>query len=67
MTDKIYYNNLEVEFKLYDYLENQKQYELPAPDDERMKKLTVELVPFHHVFLRLLSKPSIYSRRLLAE
>ena len=47
MADKIYYNNLEIEFKLYDYLENQKQYELPAPDDERMKKLTVELVPFH--------------------
>ena len=47
MTDKIYYNKLEVEFKLYDYLENQQQYELPAPDDERMKKLTVELVPFH--------------------
>lgn len=47
MTDKIYYNKLAIEFKLYDYLENQQQYELPAPDDERMKKLTVELVPFH--------------------
>ena len=47
--DKIYYHGgkHEVEFKLYDYLENQKNYTLPAPDDGRMKKLTVELVPFH--------------------
>ena len=47
--DKIYYHGgkHEVEFKLYDYLENQKNYTLPAPDDERMEKLTVELVPFH--------------------
>lgn len=46
MTDKIKYGNLEVEFKLYDYLENQKNFELPAPDDERMKRLSVEFVPF---------------------
>ena len=49
MTDKIYYQggDTEIEFKLYDYIENIKRFDLPAPDDERMKKLTVELVPFH--------------------
>lgn len=49
MADKISYfgGRIEEDFVLYDYLENQKQFELPAPDDKRIEKLTVEFVPFH--------------------
>ena len=60
MTEKLYYHNgeVEVEFKLYDYLENQKQYNLPAPDDERMDKLKVEFVPFHQLKITQKQKDS---------
>lgn len=51
MTDKIYYTGMKdgIEFKLYDYLENQKRFNLPAPDDKRMQKLSVQVVPFHQL------------------
>ena len=58
MTDTIKYGKLEVEFKLYDYLENQKNYELPAPDDKRMDKLAVEFVPFHKLKITQKQKDS---------
>jgi hypothetical protein len=60
MTNEISYfgGRIKEEFKLYDYLENQKQYNLPAPDDDRMNKLKVEFVPFHQLKITQKQKDS---------
>jgi len=60
MTNEISYfgGRIKEEFKLYDYVENQKQYNLPAPDDDRMNKLKVEFVPFHQLKITQKQKDS---------
>ena len=48
MENKIKYTGMEaIDFNLFSYLENQKNYNLPAFDDQRLNKLSFELVPFH--------------------
>lgn len=55
MTDKIKYTGMDgIDFKLFSYLENQKRYEFPMVEDERLPKLSFELVPFH--FLKITKK-----------
>lgn len=48
MTEKIYYPGMNgVELNLIKYVENQKQYDFPVINENRLSKLSFEMVPFH--------------------
>ena len=66
MIDKIQYQGMEsFNLELYSYLQNQKQYDFPLLEDNRLSRLDFEFVPFHLLKITKKQKESFSIQHLM--